>query len=410
MKSITKGQIKAGIDAVRQTKLRNFWTMLGVIIGVASFISVVAISEGVRQQITGHIAQTGNDVITVEPSTIKVSGSSFNTLDLLTGLSVSGSLSNSDISRVANTKGVSEVTPLSALSADVRGNQSAYSNGLVIGAYPDFPSIINNSMQYGNFLASSDTESNGVVLGSQTAQDLYNENVPLGLPLTINGQTYTVRGILNPFPATPLSSSSAFNKAVFISYANSENLTNNSITTYEVLAKPTDPKQTAAVTKQIYNNLLVSHNGQVDFSVQDQAQNIANSNAVLNLITRLIIIVAGISLLVGGIGIMNVMLVSVTERMHEIGIRKAVGATNRQILNQFMLESIMLSTVGGMIGVILAVLIDIALRVISNLQPIISWEILVVTLFISILIGLIFGSIPALKAARKDPIEALRAE
>ena len=91
---------------------------------------------------------------------------------------------------------------------------------------------------------------------------------------------------------------------------------------------------------------------------------------------------------------MNVMLVSVTERMHEIGIRKAVGATNRQILNQFMLESIMLSTVGGMIGVILAVLIDIALRVISNLQPIISWEILVVTLFISILIGVIFGSSP----------------
>jgi putative ABC transport system permease protein len=410
MRSITKGQIKAGIDAVRQTKLRNFWTMLGVIIGVTSFISVVAISEGVKQQITGHIAQTGNDVITVEPSTIKVSGSSFNTLDLLTGLSVSGSLSNSDISRVANTKGVSEVTPLSALSANVRGNQSAYPNGLVIGAYPDFPGIISNSMQYGNFLSDSDTQTNGVVLGSQAAQDLYNENVPLGLPLTINGQTYTVRGIFNPFPATPLSSSSAFNKAVFISYANSENLTNNSITTYEVLAKPTDPKQTTVVTKQIYNNLLASHNGQVDFSVLDQAQNVANSNAVLNLITRLIIIVAGISLLVGGIGIMNVMLVSVTERMHEIGIRKAVGATNRQILNQFMLESMMLSTVGGMIGVFLAVLIDIALRLVSNLQPIISWQILVITLFISILIGLVFGSIPALKAARKDPIEALRAE
>ncbi|HEY1645913.1 MAG TPA: ABC transporter permease, partial [Candidatus Saccharimonadales bacterium] len=354
MKSLTKGQIKAGIDAVKRTKLRNFWTMLGIIIGVASVISVVAISEGVKQQISGHINQTGNDIITVQPSTIKVSGSSYNSLDLLAGLSVSGSLSNSDISRVANTSGVSEVAPLSAMSASIKGNQSQYNNGLVIGTYPDFPSVINNNMEYGSFLTDFDTASNGVVLGSQAALDLYNEDVPLGLPLTINGQTYTVRGILNSFPATPLSGSSSFNKAVFISYANSENLTNNSITTYEILAKPQKPDDTAGVTKAIYNNLLADHNGQADFNVYDQAQNLANSSAVLNLVTRLIIIVAAISLLVGGIGIMNVMLVSVTERMHEIGIRKAIGATNRQILNQFMLESIMLSTVGGLIGVVLA--------------------------------------------------------
>src|ERR1700722_2653908 len=132
MKSLTRGQIKAGIDAVRRTKIRNFWTMLGIIIGVASVISVVAISEGVKQQISGHINQTGSDVITVQPSTVKFSGSAFNTLDLLSGLSVSGSLSSSDISRVANTKGVSQISPLSAMSAGVKGDQSGYGSGLVI--------------------------------------------------------------------------------------------------------------------------------------------------------------------------------------------------------------------------------------------------------------------------------------
>ena len=206
MKSVTKGQIKAGIDAVRRTKLRNFWTMLGIIIGVASVISIIAISEGVKQQISGHISQTGNDVITIEPSTIKVSGSSLNSLALLSGLSVSGSLSNTDISRVANTKGVSQAAPLSAMSASVKGNQSSYANGLVIGTYPNFPNIVNNSMQYGSFLTSFDTDTNGVVLGNQASMDLYNEDVPLGQQLLINGQVYTVRGILNAFPATPLSS------------------------------------------------------------------------------------------------------------------------------------------------------------------------------------------------------------
>jgi putative ABC transport system permease protein len=384
--------------------------MLGIIIGVASVISVVAISEGVKQQISGHISQTGNDTITVQPGTIKVNGSAFNTLDLLSGLNVSGSLSSTDISRVSNTQGVSQITPLSAMSANVKGNQTSYNSGLVIGAYPDFPNIVNNSLEYGSFLTSFDTQSNGVVLGNQAAIDLYNEDVPLGLPLEINGQTYTVRGILSAFPATPLSSASAFNKAVFISYANSENLTNNSITTYEILAKPKDPSQTAAVTHNIYNDLLASHGGEADFSVFDQAQNLANSSAVLNLVTRLIIIVAAISLLVGGIGIMNVMLVSVTERMHEIGIRKAVGATNRQILDQFMLESIMLSTVGGAIGIVLSLVIDVALRLTTNLQPIISLGVVVIAWFVSLLIGIVFGSVPALKAARKDPIDALRAE
>ena len=410
MRAITRGQIKAGIDAVRRTKLRNFWTMLGIIIGVASVISVVAISEGVKQQISGHISKTGNDVITVQPSDVKFGGSSFDSLSLLSGLDVTGSLNNTDISRVANTPGVSQVAPLSAMSAQVKGDQTSYANGLVVGTYPDFPTIINNGLQYGNFLTSFDTQTNGVVLGSQAAIDLFNEDVPLGQQLIINGQTYTVRGIFNPFPATPLSSSSAFNKAVFISYANSESLTNNTITTYEILAKPSDPSNTASVTKAINANLLVSHNGQSDFSVLDQTQNLENSSAVLNLITRLIIIVAGISLLVGGIGIMNVMLVSVTERMHEIGIRKAVGATNRQILDQFMLESIMLSTVGGIIGIILAGIVDLVLRLISNLQPVISIEIIAIAFIVSMLIGVIFGSVPALKAAGKDPIEALRSD
>lgn len=410
MRSATKGQMKSGIDAVRVAKLRNFWTMLGIIIGVASVILVVAISEGVKQQINGHISHIGSDVITVEPNAVHTNGSSLDTLSLLSGLNISGTLSGADISRVANTKGVSQDAPLSAMTAKVKGNQSAYASGLVVGTTSNFPSLLNQQMQFGTFLTSNDDQSNGVVLGAQAAIDLFDEDVPLGLPLSINGQSYVVRGVLDNFEDTPLSSGAEFNKAVFITYNNSENLTNNTITTYEILAKPKNPSQTVQVTKAINARLLSSHGGQADFSVLDQSQSLANSNAVLNLITKLIVGVAAISLLVGGVGIMNVMLVSVTERMHEIGIRKALGATNRQILNQFMVEATMLSMIGGIIGVLVAYFVDILLRITTNVEPAISWQVVVLACLVSIAIGIVFGSFPALKAARRDPIEALRSE
>ena len=136
----------------------------------------------------------------------------------------------------------------------------------------------------------------------------------------------------------------------------------------------------------------------------------ATTDDVLNLLTKLIAGTAAISLLVGGIGIMNVMLVSVAERMHEIGIRKAVGATNRQILNQFLIESSLLSLIGGILGILLAGAVVLFIRLATNLTPVISWQIVLLATVVSFLVGIVFGTAPALKAARKAPIEALRSE
>lgn len=410
MRSITKGQIKSAFDAIKRTKIRNFWTMLGIIIGVASFITVVAISEGIKQQISGHINQIGPDLITIQPQIIHTNGASLDSLALLAGLSVNGSLSPTDVSTVANSKDVAQVAPLSALSANIKGNEQTYSSGLLIGTTPNFASLLNQPMQNGSFLTGSDDTNNGVVLGNLAARDLFNENVPLGLPLIINGQTYHVKGIFSPFPSTPLSSGSEFNKAVFITYDNSLSLTNNTVTTYEILAKPDKLSDTKIASKNIYTNLLNTHGGQANFSVLDQAQVLSNSNVVLNLVTKLITGVAAIALLVGGIGIMNVMFVSVSERYHEIGIRKAVGATNYQILQQFMVESVVLAIVGGVIGIIVALILDAFLRLFTNLQPEISLPIIGLAILVSLIIGVAFGTFPAFKAAQKDPIEALRVD
>jgi putative ABC transport system permease protein len=156
--------------------------------------------------------------------------------------------------------------------------------------------------------------------------------------------------------------------------------------------------------------LTIAHGGEKDFSVLNQQQNIAATSSVLSLMTITVAAMAAVSLVVGGIGIMNIMLASVTERTHEIGVRKAMGATNRQIVNQFMFESALLGIFGGVIGICVSLIGVLVLRLYTSLQPIVSWQAIVIATSASLLIGVVFGVVPAFRAAHKDPIEALRHE
>jgi len=161
---------------------------------------------------------------------------------------------------------------------------------------------------------------------------------------------------------------------------------------------------------RLSSSLLAAHGGQRDITVLRQGQAIKVTSTILQLLTVLVVVVAAVSLLLGGAGIMNVMLVSVTERMHEIGIRKALGATNRQILRQFVVEAAVLSIAGALIGLVVAAVLEVLLGVFTDITPAASWQAAIAACAVSIVIGMLFGTIPALKAARKDPISALRNE
>jgi ABC-type antimicrobial peptide transport system permease subunit len=409
MKSLSRGHLKAGIDSVRGAKLRSFWTMLGIIIGVTSVITIVAIGEGIKQQIGGQIHHLGQNLITVRPAQIHTGLGSGNNADVISGLNVSGPLSIKDVDIVNTTKGVSASAPLTIASGPVRGDNGNYSDGFVIGTTSALPGLLNQSMAYGTFFSSDDEGTNVAVLGQHAGEVLFNEDVPLGRSFTFHGQPFIVRGIFNQFTTAPLSQQADFNNAIFIPNDVAESLSKNTAPTYEVLARPA-AGQTLPVMAKVQKALDNAHGGQSGLSVMSGNQDITASDGILELLTRLIAGVAAISLLVGGIGIMNVMLVSVAERMHEIGIRKAVGATNRQIMSQFMIESSVLSLAGGVIGITLAFLIDAALRVFTNLRPDISWQVVLLASGVSLLVGVVFGTVPAFKAARKDPIEALRSE
>lgn len=406
MKSITSGHIKAGYDSVRGAKMRNFWTMFGIIVGVASVITVVGIGEGVKQQISTQIHHFDKDLIVIQP--LKNSNPVQIKNSLFSNLNYGGSLSDKDLNAIVKTDGVVSSAPLSSVSGTVKTDNGVYGGGSVIGTTTDLPALLNQSLAYGIFLSDLDIGNNVAVLGYNAAIKMFNDAVPLGRTFSFRGKDFAVHGIFNQFDTTPLSQEADFNNSIFIPYDVAVTLSDNTASTFEILAKPSNSKQVPIVTAAIKAALKTTHNGDSDYSVMLQSQNLSGNNAIVDLMTKLIAGVAAISLLVGGIGIMNVMVVSVSERMHEIGIRKAIGATNKQILSQFIIEASFLSLIGGLIGIIVAYAINLTLRLTTDLRPVISLRLVLIASGVSLAVGIIFGSLPALKAARKDPIDALR--
>lgn len=409
MSSVSRGNLKMAFASVRNAKWRSMLTMTGVIVGIVSVVMIVGIGEGVKHDVTRQISQFGDNLITVRPGDL-TNGQSLSDADLFFGQNSVSGFTERDLQTVRATPGVSLAAPLSVVPGMVNIDSRRLDNGLVIATNGDLPEALNHKVAYGDFFDSKIQQSNTAVIGQNVASVLFKDDVPLGRSFTFRGKQFMVRGVLEPFKTTPLSPTADFNDAIFIPYSVAQKLTNGSTQMYSILAKPDNGAHTDAVVSALTTNLRKAHGGEEDFRVLDQKHNIAASSGVLTIITRMVAAVAAISLLVGGIGIMNIMLASVTERTHEIGIRKAIGATNRQILNQFVLESAVLSMIGGIIGIAISLAGVGLLRLYSSLQPVVSWQAIAVATGASLVIGIVFGAAPAIKAAHKDPIEALRHE
>jgi putative ABC transport system permease protein len=405
--------VKASMRGLRSSKWRSLLTMTGIIIGVASVVTTVSLGEGVKKQVVGQVNKLGSDLITVRPGNLvtRDKEGQITHVNLAAGFSfASSSLTQGDLETIQKTEGVDKVVPISIAGEGATADQTEYNAGVVIGTTAPLADVIKQKVAFGSFFEDADNDRNIAIIGPQVAEQLFHENVPIGMTLTIRGQDFIVRGIFDSFNGMPLAFGPDFNKAIFIPYNVARTLTDGNSPITHVLVKVKDPNQTNQVVAKLNNNLRESHGGQTDFTVLQQDENITLTGNLLNLFTGLIAGIAAISLLVGGIGVMNIMLVLVSERTREIGVRKAVGATSRQILTQFLTEATVLSLVGGIIGVLLAILINYLFRIFTNLNPVVSWQIVLIAFGVTILVGIIFGFMPAFRAARKDPIEALRYE
>jgi putative ABC transport system permease protein len=327
----------------------------------------------------------------------------------LGGYSNTGSFTTKDVESVQNLKQVVSVTPVSVVSGAVSVNEEPVKSSFVIGTTEDFPELINRTVQHGEFFSEADYGRRVAVVGRGAAEKIFGDGMPLGRAFDFRGQVFIVRGVLERFDTPPLSFNTDFNNAVMIPHAVATDISGTS-TVNEILVRPAGGVTTEQASAAITAALMENRGGSSDFSVLTQAENLKIVNRVLGLLTTLVSAMAAIALLVSGIGIMNIMLVSVTERMHEIGVRKAIGATRRQILGQFITEAAILSFLGAITGVLLTLIADYFIRLFTQVQPVITWQSVVTVAGLTVLIGIIFGTFPAIKAARKDPIAALRHE
>ncbi len=401
MTTLRKGNVRLALQSLGSNKGRSFLTMIGIIIGVAAVIVVVSIGEGVKQQVGSQTAKFGPDVLVVRASANRHTPA-------VGGLIVGGarSLSSADVETVRGTPDVAQVVPLGTVIGAVQADH-AIDDPLIVATTADFFIVAKHPVEYGGFF-DSEPDSRTAVLGANIAQKMFDDNAPLGQSFSYRGEKFMVAGVFKRFASPPLSVEADYNEAIFIPYSSARSLLGTDPETYQILAKVKAEASVSTVAKAVEERLVAAHGGTHDTLVESVKTVHNASDDTLQLLTMMTIGVAIIAFLVGGVGIMNVMLVSVTERTQEVGLRKAIGATNQQILRQFVAEALVLSVIGAVIGVVLALVVIGLMRLYTTLQPVPVWPVVALVPLVAVATGVLFGTFPAAKAAAKDPIEALR--
>ena len=396
--------LRVALRALSRNTMRSMLTALGMIIGVAAVITMVSIGNGAKVQVEAQVASLGQNLITVMPG-------SFSSGGMRGGFGSSISLTPEDAEAITN-----EVQNIDGLSPEVRDRNQVLANGLnwntnVNGVGPDYPYVRNWPMASGAMFTDQDVKSLAkvAVVGKTVVDQMFPNEDPIGQTLRIRNLPFRIIGVLSPKGFSVFGSDE--DDVVLIPYTSHMRRVSRRTSISMIRIQAASPETIDNVKTAVEDLLTQRRRGrEPDFTVRTQEE-LANAATQANkTMTGLLAGIAGVSLIVGGIGIMNIMLVSVTERTREIGIRLAIGAHGRDVLTQFLIEAILLSSLGGLIGVAVGIG---GSQFISSYN---GWPVVVPTLWIGIsvagsaFVGIISGFYPAYKAAQLDPIDALRYE
>ncbi len=406
----TKDILHETFSALTANKVRTSLTMLGIVIGISSVIIMVAIGQGAQSSIQSNIQSLGSNLIMIMPGAQRSFGYSPSA-----GRGGAQTLTPEDATAISN-----QISNITDMSPEVSGRYQVTAKGTntnttVNGVRASYLNVHNIQVNDGQFITDADSANLArvAVIGPTTASDLFATGTePVGQTIAIKGMPFTVVGV------TVSKGSSGFNNqddAIYIPLQDAQLFLLGKATYLSTLSiSATSPDVMTQVQADITTLLLQRHNisdpTQADFNVLNQASIVSAASSVTGTFTMLLGAVAGISLVVGGIGIMNMMLTTVTERTREIGLRKAIGAKRHDINIQFLTEAVALTVIGGAIGVLLGWLVSYAITALGILQSSISTSSVLLAFGVSAFIGIVFGYYPARKASGLNPIEALRYE
>lgn len=386
------------------TPLRTVLTMVGVAIGVASITVILSLSSGAANMVRSQIDSLGGSVAVIRPGN-QPTVQSITSLSQRPGYGTS-TLTEHDL-KMINALDDITVAPLMTVNGSVRSPDSSVKDAAVIATTPDLTSTAHLPVQTGQFIDQT-TDDRTAVIGAQLSVELFGTEESLGQLFTIRGESFRVIGILQRLNNPVNFNQVDFDRAAIIDFAAGKSFNQGvaNIQQIDVAAHSSRTLQTAL--GKVRSILLKNHDGEQDFSILSGEAIVQPTSQLFYTVAAATVAIAAISLIVGGIGIMNIMLVNVAERTREIGLRKALGASSADISWQFLIESMTISLGGGIAGYILGYVVAFSISLGLTFDPAITWQIAAVAIGISFVVGSIFGLYPALRAAHKDPIESLR--
>ena len=383
--------ISGAYRTLRRTRARTVLTTLGIAIGVASVTCILAISDGVTRMFDKQISHYNGRLIVMRPGI-----QSRDPNMLLSAMSQqmfgASTLTDADVDAVTKTQHVQSVAPLMTLNATITAKGQTAKNNVVLATTPGFAKI-------------SDAD---ITAGDQLSIKLFNTDSSVGQVFTMHGQRFTVIGVMKQKTSAVNYNNIDYGNTVIVSYDQGKQLLKGNTQIQQIDVLVDEAKSSSGVVAELKNKINKLHLGEEDFSILTGREIGQPTNQLFTALIATMAAIAAISLVVGGIGIMNIMLVGVAERTREIGIRKAVGASHRNIIGQFMVESMMISILGGVIGYIGGYVLAFIASTFLYFSPAFTLQTALMAVLMAVGVGVVFGTYPAVKAARKDTIESLR--
>jgi putative ABC transport system permease protein len=402
--------LRTALEAIRSHRLRSMLTMLGILIGVAAVILTVGLGKGAQQQVRSEISKLGSNLLIVSPGSTTTGGirggrGSASTLTTADAITLGDKTVAPDIARVA---------PVASTSTSLVSGTTNWTT-TVVGTTPDWLSVRARTVSQGRFITQDDMDNarQVTVIGATTASQLFGARSPVGQTVSINGSTFTVVGELDAIGSSTTTDEDDQAVIPQTTYATRISTATNRSSISTLYIEAQSQGALSAAYQEANKALLTAHGvtaATADFSISSQQSLLTTATSTDRTLTVLLGGIAGISLLVGGLGVMNIMLVSVTERIREIGLRKALGATPAAVRRQFLVEASTLGLSGGVLGLVLSFIGSGVLPHFLNQPVLISAIAVVGAVAISLLIGIVAGVYPAVRAARLAPIDALRSE